>query len=299
MSQQLIQESLSHLSLSQERMATRQIDSESLWHASLNLRFSNLREKTVLRINKHKGPLRVQRPFYPEDYGRCHCYILHPPAGVAGGDRLSIDIVADASTRVLITSPGAGKFYRCENKIGSLENKISVGKNASLDWLPQETLFFNGTRANVTTEIDMQSDARFVAWDIACLGRPASREVFDTGFIRQTLKITSNGVPQFIERTRIDNRDPILSGCWGWNHHTVSALLIANGITEDEYSSFQEFNQHNDDYMIGVTWKKNMLIARYLGDSAEQAKAKLQKILEKIREQRDEEQFVTPRIWHT
>ena len=81
------------------------------WHARLSLGFRHDGIATRLVRRSTLGPLQVQRPFYPGG-GVCHVYLLHPPGGIVGGDRLEIDIEADVETRVLLTTPAAGKFYR-------------------------------------------------------------------------------------------------------------------------------------------------------------------------------------------
>ena len=61
------------------------VDTGSGWLAELDLEFVQKRERTILANKKTRGPLTVQRPFYPES-DVCHVYLLHPPGGVVGGD---------------------------------------------------------------------------------------------------------------------------------------------------------------------------------------------------------------------
>ncbi len=53
------------------------------WKANLSLEFKATALRTVISKREHKGPLAIQRPFYPED-DVCHVYLLHPPGGVVG-----------------------------------------------------------------------------------------------------------------------------------------------------------------------------------------------------------------------
>lgn len=81
------------------------------WLGELSLDFSVRDGRTLLSRRRHRGPFTVQRPFYPED-GLPHVYLLHPPGGVVGGDRLYLNVTLAAGSRVLLTMPGATKFYR-------------------------------------------------------------------------------------------------------------------------------------------------------------------------------------------
>lgn len=96
------------------------------WASSLALNFNTVKStiaakntttadtKTRLCHRKHTGALMVQRPLYPEpraQQGICHILMLYPPAGIAGGDTLGIDLRLDQNSHAVITTPGAGKWY--------------------------------------------------------------------------------------------------------------------------------------------------------------------------------------------
>ena len=97
------------------------LDSESTqlaWHAKLRLDFcfSSEKNKTLLSHKEHSGPLLVQKSLYPEGDAICHAVILHPPAGIAGGDHLVIDLNISNNAKVVITTPGATKWYKANKK---------------------------------------------------------------------------------------------------------------------------------------------------------------------------------------
>ena len=62
------------------------------WLAKLSLSYERTAIGTVLKRSLHEGPLRVQKALYPEGDDICHTVIIHPPAGIAGGDTLDINV---------------------------------------------------------------------------------------------------------------------------------------------------------------------------------------------------------------
>ncbi|MCA1769209.1 MAG: urease accessory protein UreD, partial [Halomonas sp.] len=91
-------------------------DAARRWDASLDLRFTPRQGVTRLAHARHRGPLRVQRPFYPEGArGACHVYLLHPPGGLVSGDTLTIDVGVEAGAHALLTTPAANKLYRADS----------------------------------------------------------------------------------------------------------------------------------------------------------------------------------------
>lgn len=153
------------------------------WSATLDLEFAARGGRTVLARNRHQGPLRVQRPFYPETGGQAHVYVLHPPGGIVAGDSLAIDIDVAVGAHGLVTTPSAGRVYR-SNAQGLLQTQqvtMTVAEGGFGEWLPQENIVFNGARAWNQTRIQLAPGARFIGWEITCLGRPASAQWFDQG----------------------------------------------------------------------------------------------------------------------
>ncbi|HEY3488167.1 MAG TPA: urease accessory protein UreD, partial [Gammaproteobacteria bacterium] len=115
---------------------------DQCWQARLELGFERRDGKTVVAHRRHNGPLTIQKPFYPERSEICHVYLLHPPGGVAGGDALELEVAVSTGAHALITTPAAGKFYRCNDRTASLRQNLSVQAGSTLEWLPQETIVF-------------------------------------------------------------------------------------------------------------------------------------------------------------
>ncbi|HEY0465161.1 MAG TPA: urease accessory protein UreD, partial [Polyangiaceae bacterium] len=80
------------------------------WSAELELGFEVVAGRSALVRNRHRGPLAVQRAFYPESSDLAHVYLLHPPGGAVAGDQLTVRVRVAPGARALITTPAATKF---------------------------------------------------------------------------------------------------------------------------------------------------------------------------------------------
>jgi urease accessory protein len=199
------------------------------WRAALAMRFVAAGPRTVMTDLAHHGPLRVLRTYHPQADGTCHAYLVHPPGGLVGGDRVEIDVEVAAGARALITTPAAGKLYRSDHRLAEQHQRCRVGDGASLDWLPQENIYFAGSWSHVVTRVELAPGATFVGWDLTVLGRPAAGERFTTGSARQSFELHRAGRPLWIERARHDGGSPALGAAWGLAGHPVSGVLAAVG----------------------------------------------------------------------
>lgn len=148
------------------------------WHAELELGYARFGDTTRPVRRRHLGPLRVQKHLYAEGPEICQHIIVHPPGGIAGGDRLDISASVERDAWAQLTSPGAAKWYRA-NGPAYQSLRLRVGAGATLEWLPQETIVFSAAQAELETLVELEGDARLFYWDMVALGRPASGERFD------------------------------------------------------------------------------------------------------------------------
>lgn len=182
---------------------TRFAPADDGWRAQLALRFRPRGARTELTGRRHFGPLTVQRPFFPEG-APAHIYLLHPPGGVVGGDRLHLDVRLEEGSHALLTMPGATKFYRSAGPTAYLEQHFHVAAGATLEWLPQDGILFPGARLRLESRFHLAPGARLLAWETLCLGRPVMGEAFDSGRLDSLLAVERGGDPLLHERLRLD-----------------------------------------------------------------------------------------------
>ncbi len=265
------------------------------WSARLKLSFEKGKNKTILR-REHTGPLMVQRPFYPED-GVCHTYLLHPPSGIVGGDRLSVSVRCGDDAQALLTTPGANRYYGSDGRIAKQEQQISVSQGA-LEWFPMETIFFNQCVAEQKLNVDLAVKSRFSGWDILCFGRPAGEHHFKRGNVTSHIRLTLDQKPLLTERLQINDVKDIHRAT-GLRGSVVAGTLFL--ISPDINRELLEYAraQLPGNEPFAITLIDQLMIVRYLGHSAEQAKAGFTSVWQALRPAVMQHEANTPRIWAT
>ena len=263
------------------------------WKAALSLSFEAGPSRTFVR-REHIGPLSVQRPFYPEEKV-AHVYMLHPPGGVVGGDELFINARSCANAAGLVTTPGATKFYRSNGTPSRVDQKLEVC-SGSLEWFPQENIFFNGCNTALTTTIALNDGAAFVGWDIQCYGRPAGKQPFTIGSICNKLTVLIDDAPVFCDRLVVDNDHP-LSQLSTFRSRTVNGTLLLNRVPAQSSDMVRKILGNSPEFFI--TSVDSLLVVRYLGNSAQAAKQGFCAVWSKLRQLINQQSPCVPRIWAT
>jgi urease accessory protein len=267
------------------------------WRATLSLGFADDRGTTRLIERSHYGPLRVQKPLYPEHPSVCHAIVVHPPGGVVGGDQLAIVTNVGENAHAFITTPGAAKWYRANGHVSRQDLTLQIGAGAALEWLPQETIFFNGADVRLDNEVRMEADASFITADILCFGRTASGERFDHGRVAQRMQVRRGGKLVWYEQGALRGGDAGFDGPLGLNGHTVCATLLAVG-RQASAACVQALREEASP-QFGVTQMKSVLVARYIGDSSQEARRLMHRAWQLLRPAMLDRDAVTPRIWNT
>ena len=269
------------------------------WLAELELEYAVRRDKTCLVRKKQRGPLTLQRPFYPEG-DICHSYILHPPGGVVGGDTLDITVQAAAKSHCLITTPGATKFYRSKtDHVSQQTQKISVAKDAVVEWLPQQNIFFPGAQSALKTQIDIAPGGKFIGWEVHCFGRPANQEMFDQGNICSCTEISINGELRLVEQLCTQDSSLILSPS-GLRGMAMQGSLMAAPCSQLQRDQLEHI-LHNYKYpdSIGLTLVDDILVLRVLGDQIEPILEIFTQMWTELRREWLHKSSCSPRIWAT
>ena len=152
-------------------------------------------------------------------YQRTPCRVLFPHAalgdlpvaallttsgGVAGGDRLRLATEVGAGAAVQVTSAAAEKIYRSLGAEARIDVALTVAHGGWLEWLPQETILFDGARLVRRVEASLAGGGRLLAVDIVVFGRAASGETFGNGLLHDAWRIRVDGRLVWADALRLD-----------------------------------------------------------------------------------------------
>jgi urease accessory protein len=269
------------------------------WNASLALGFARCGTRTALVRRAHCGPLVVQKPLYPEGEAVCHGIVVHPPAGIAGGDQLSVEVEVEAGAHALLTTPGAGKWYRSSGGRSRLTQRIRVETAGICEWLPQESIVYDRAWGVLASEVDLAADAVYLGMEMLCLGRTGSGERFRAGELALTSRISREGRPLWLERGRLIGGGPLLESRVGLAGQPVTGTLLAAAprFLPDLLEACRE--ERPTAGQGAVTLLSGLLVARYLGPACEPGRAWMLALWRKLRPALIGRPAIVPRIWNT
>ncbi|MBL8448272.1 MAG: urease accessory protein UreD [Zoogloeaceae bacterium] len=269
------------------------------WSARLTLGFERRGGRTVLAERRHQGPLRVQKALYPEGDEVCQVILIHPPAGIAGGDDLRVEVTVGRGAWAQVTTPGAGKWYRSAGPSASLTQRVVVEPGGVCEWVPQESIVFDGALGSAKLEVDLAPDAVFVGMETICLGRTGSGERFSRGSLRLETRLRRQGRTIWLERGRIDGGGGLMGSPAGLAGATVAATMIVAG-PEVDADCLARCRQIDAGEGQGtLTCPPGILVARYLGPNSESARRWLLALWRELRPVMVGRPGMVPRIWNT
>ncbi|MFP5273214.1 urease accessory protein UreD [Coleofasciculus sp.] len=271
------------------------------WQGSLELVYADDQGKTRLVRDRVGSPLKVQRPFYPEGQGVCHTVVLHTAGGIVGGDRLSQTIHLQEDAQALITTAAASKIYRSNGQRARQKIHIHVEAGACLEWLPQETIVFNGAVYQQQMTVELAPGASWLAWEITRFGRTARKERFLQGDWRSHSEIWQQGRPLWIDRQWLPGGEAVLDSPHGLAGQPIVGTLIWIGqpvsseIVDNARSLWTATQRQGE---AGVTQTQAQgLLCRYRGSSTTEVRNWFTQVWQCLRLTYLGRNVSQPRVW--
>jgi urease accessory protein len=149
-------------------------------------------DETRLRHLYQSDPCRVLFPRQADGAPK-EAVIVTTSGGIVGGDRLRFEIEAGPGCAAVVTTQAAEKIYRSTGADAEINVSVRTHDRALLEWMPQETILYEGARLRRRTQIDLQGSARMLAGEIVVFGRRARGEIFTHGLLHDDWRIFRDG----------------------------------------------------------------------------------------------------------
>lgn len=148
-------------------------------------------DRTVFGRTSCQTPWHLLPPIYLDETGSAYTLLVNPSGGLVGGDHLSIDLTVGPKAHGLISTPSATRVYRSLSKASVQEVEIAVGPGGILEWVPEHTIPFAGSRFRQTIDVKLAVGARLLLWDAIASGRIARGERWGFTSLENEIRITT------------------------------------------------------------------------------------------------------------
>ena len=226
---------------------------------ALSYEFERQGSCTVLTRSSCTSPWHHFPPSYLDDSGCAYTWLVNPSGGLVGGDHVSVEAQLHAGTHVLMTSPSANRVYRSLSEPVLQEIRVSVGPNARLEWMPELTIPFAGSRFCQSIHVDLAPGATVVLWDAIASGRVARGERWAFAAVENEICIRTTHAGSVVERYRmVPGQLPESVGFVGSWDYVASLFLIGDAVDAEVWKSLETaiaaiLDEHSGPVLGGVS----------------------------------------------
>jgi urease accessory protein len=245
---------------------------------------------TRLRRLYQEGSARARLPRAPHG---TEAVLINTGGGLTGGDRFSVEVELQRGSRVVVTSQAAEKIYRAAGGEAEVATRLRVAAGARLDWLPQETILFDGARLVRRVEADVEGDGALLLVETTVFGRTARGETVRSGLFRDDWRVRRDGRLAYADSVWVEGdidaqlkRRATADGALA-----VGSLVLLAPDAESRTDEVRELVAGPHFSSVGASSWSGLLVSRFLARDGKSLKAGLTRLLEGLRG------CPMPRVW--
>ena len=269
-------------------------------HGRATVRFENFAGQTRLKHVYHTDPLRIVFPT-PGSGDIAQAIVATTSGGLVGGDLLEMDFAAGENAFAQLTPQAAEKVYRSTGADSQISVDLDAAPGAWLEWLPQETILFDGARLRRRTRARVAPGAVFFAGEMLVFGRRAHGESLTTGLIHDAWEVHRDATLVWADRFHVEDRmTAILGHPAGLDGAaaTATAVYVADDAPERLALARELLTPDSDGIRAGATAVNGVLVIRWLARDAQVMRRAFGEFWGAFRHQVAGLPAVLPRIWH-
>lgn len=240
---------------------------------------------------RQSGALKMLFP-KPDD-GRLQAIAINTAGGVTGGDSFALTAQAGEHTQLSITTQAAERIYRAQaSEVATIRNRLFVGHNARIEWLPQETILYNACACTRQMSVELDQDASLLLVEPLVFGRFAMGEVVSSAHFNDRIDIRRNGQPLFLDAMALNG--DIASHLASPNIAAgAGALATLVYVAKDAEAHLKRLREHLPETGGASLIGQDLLIARVLAADSFELRKTLIPILRQLTDD------ALPRSWMT
>ncbi len=153
---------------------------------------------TTLNKLRQAGSLKC---FFPKTCrNELQAVLLNSAGGLTGGDQLIISARVEPQAQLTITSQAAERIYRTlDNHESLIRTELHVSNNAHLNWVPQETILFEGCALRRSLTVTLEETSSLIIIEPIVFGRREMGETLTSISLNDRIEIYRSGQPIFID----------------------------------------------------------------------------------------------------
>ncbi len=261
-------------------------------HGAARLAFANRDNRNSIVERYASAPVRILTPSVQG--GIPEAVLANTSGGIAGGDTSHVDILVAQNAQALVTGQAAEKIYRSIDMPASIRTVIKIEDDSTLEYLPQESILFDGAKLNRAVNISLGARSCLLLSEMFVLGRWAMNEDFTRGIFLDRWSIDVAGRPIWREGLRVEGGLSSLSSSLGFANARALATIFYAGANAAEVLGLA---RDVIGPMGGATIVRGMLVVRMLGNEAGMLKQQLSEIISIIRAAALGRPAEVPRVW--
>jgi urease accessory protein len=223
---------------------------------------------------------------------QCQAVLINAGGGMAGGDRLTIIAEVREGAAAAITTQAAEKIYRSQAPPTDIDVSLTLASNSRLDWIPQETILFSGSRLRRCLTAALPDSATLTVGEAVVFGRVAMDEAVETGSVLDRWRISRNGTLIFADDLRLDDAPArrLSRRASGAGARALATILHIAPDAELRIEAAREMMQHGSAEGGASAWN-GMLLLRFVSPDPQALRSHFITALEWLRG------ATTPRCW--
>jgi urease accessory protein len=225
--------------------------------------------------------------------------LLTTSGGLAGGDRIRMQAHFGPEARQVVTPQAAEKIYRAINAATEIDVALKVEAGAWLEWVPQETILFDGARLRRRFGIDVAAGGGVLAGDILSFGRAAHGESYKGGLLFDRWDVRLDGRLAWADRLRLDAPKRALAHPAGFGAARAYGTILLAGVDAARHLDAVREVLATADSRSAATMVGGVLLVRLLAGSTAELRADYARAWSCLRQVAAGLPPRMPRIWHS